>query len=299
VAALRLATRGSPLALAQADRVRARLASATTKEVEIVVVSTSGDERADLPLREIGGEGAFSAAVDRAVAEARADVAVHSAKDLPAELVDDRLVLAAVPERGDVRDCLVGRALGDLEPGATVATGSIRRRAQLAAMRPDLDFVELRGNIARRIAQVPPGGAVVVAFAALERLDCTEAAAEVFETETMLPQVGQGALALTCRADDARTRAHLEAIDATELHEDLDAERAFLAALGAGCSAPLGAFAHREADVVVLEALLARPDGSLVLREERRGSQPTVLGRELAASLLAAAQRSGYLVEMR
>src|SRR5262249_3868238 len=139
-------------------------------EIELVVVQTTGDIRADVPLHEVGGQGVFVKEVQQAVLDGRADLAVHSAKDLPSASSPDGLVLASVPERGDARDALVGRTLSGLDKGATVATGSVRRRAQLGALRPDLQFIDLRGNIGTRLDKVPPGGAIVVAAAALERL---------------------------------------------------------------------------------------------------------------------------------
>ena len=188
---LRAATRGSPLALWQ---------------VEPVVVETSGDIVLDRPIWEIGGKGVFVKEVQAAVLDGRADFAVHSAKDLPSVEVPG-LVLACVPERGEPRDALVGSTLADLPTGALVATGSVRRRSQLAWLRPDLTFTGLRGNIATRLAKAPDFGAIVMAAAALERLGLADRAAEVLEPDVMLPQVGQGALAIECRANDAAMRA--------------------------------------------------------------------------------------------
>src|SRR5262245_43418343 len=205
---LRAATRGSELALWQTNHV-AELVRRAHPDVEIepVVVQTSGDRDLERPIWEMGGKGVFVKEVQAAVLDGRADLAVHSAKDLPS-VTFDGLVLAAVPARGDARDALVGASLANLGPGARVATGSVRRRAQLANARPDLTFAELRGNIATRIGRVGTDGidAVVVAAAALVRLDLHDQIAEVLEPETLVPQVGQGALAVECRDDDPDTR---------------------------------------------------------------------------------------------
>ena len=180
--------------------------------VELVLITTSGDQRRDVPVWELGGQGVFVKEVQAAVLDGRADLAVHSAKDLPSWTAEG-LVLEAVLERADARDALVGSRLADLQPGALVATGSVRRRAQLAWVRPDLTFAGLRGNIGTRLDRVPDGGAVVVAAAALARLGLLGRAAEILPPAIMLPQVGQGAIAVECRAGDGDTRAALAAID--------------------------------------------------------------------------------------
>ena len=198
--------------------------------------------------------------VQEAVRRGEADLAVHSAKDLPA-ITPDGLVLAAFPERADVRDALVGSTLAALGEGATVATGSVRRRVQLAALRPDLVFVELRGNMATRLAKAVDVDAVVVAAAALDRLDLADRIAERLEPSVLLPQVAQGALAVECRVDDARSLDALQAIDDPLVHRAVAAERAFLGALGGGCELPVGALAVLEGDEVRMEALLAAEIG--------------------------------------
>jgi hydroxymethylbilane synthase len=239
-----------------------------------------------VPLAEISGRGVFTTEVDQAVLDGRADVAVHSAKDLPAAVSVPGLVLAAVPERADVRDALVGRALSELPLGGIVATGAPRRRVQLAHVRPDLVFSEVRGNIGTRLARVPDGGALVVALAALDRLELTDTAVEVLSVETMLPQVGQGAIALRCRADDDETLGMLEMIDDLEVHRAVLAERAFLACLGGGCEAPVGAYATLAADGIHLEAMLASLDGTQVIRRRALGADPLALGTALAEEML-------------
>ncbi|HEX2738307.1 MAG TPA: hydroxymethylbilane synthase [Acidimicrobiia bacterium] len=280
--ALRVATRGSALARRQADRVVELL----NLPAEIVVVSTRGDERADVPIHTIGGVGVFVKEVEQAVLDGRADIAVHSAKDLPA-VMSDGLALVAVPERGDARDALVGSTLDALPTGARVATGSVRRRAQLANARPDLVFAELRGNIETRLDKARRFDAVVVAAAALERLGALDRADELLDPSVMLPQVGQGSLAVECRIDDEQTRARLDAIDEVRAHRALDAERAFLAQLGGGCNLPCGALASIDDDnTVSIDALLASLDGHVALRAHATGLDPAAVGIDVARVLL-------------
>ena len=280
--ALRVATRGSSLARWQANRV----VSLLDTEAELVIVSTTGDQRSDTPLHQLGGVGVFVKEVSDAVLEGRADCAVHSAKDLPSETAEG-LVLAAVPERADPRDALVGCTLAELPAGAVVATGSVRRRAQLAALRDDLLFAELRGNLDTRLEKAAGFDAIVVAMAALIRLGETAWAAEVLDPELMLPQVGQGALAIECRADDASTRSILRGIDDPIVHGALIAERAFLAQIGGGCDQPVGAYATVEADgTVTIDALIASIDGRVVVRSQVIGDDALSVGREAATQLL-------------
>jgi hydroxymethylbilane synthase len=254
---------------------------------ELVVVSTTGDVQRDVPLASIAGKGVFTAEVDQCVLDGRADVAVHSAKDLPASLGVPGLILAAIPERADVRDALVGRSLDDLASGAVVATGAPRRRVQLSNLRPDLSFSELRGNIGTRLERIPAGGAIVVAAAALERLEIGEQAVEILAVSVMLPQVGQGAIALRCRDDDEVASALLTEIDDVQAHLAVRAERAFLAALGGGCDAPLGAYATLDdAGTIYLEAMVASLDGHVVIRRRASGSDPENVGALLGAQML-------------
>jgi hydroxymethylbilane synthase len=285
---LRVATRGSELARWQAARVAARLGG----DVELVIVSTVGDQRTDVPIHAMGGTGVFVKEVQQAVLDGRADLAVHSAKDLPASESPAGLSLAAVPERADPRDALVGAALADLPAGARVATGSVRRRAQLAALRPDLTFAELRGNVPTRVARASDFDAVVVAVAALERLGLDDRIAERLDPSVMLPQVGQGALAVEIRIDDDELRARLDAIDDVTAHVAVTAERAYLAELGGGCDLPCGALAHVDRDAVTVEALLASPSGHVVLRVHSTDPDPAAAGRAAAAEVMARGGRS-------
>lgn len=280
---VRAATRGSPLARWQTDRVLERLGIAS----EVVVVQTEGDRRPDVPIWEVGGRGVFVKEVQAAVLEGRADLAVHSAKDLPSSDPPDGLLIAAVPERGDPRDALVGSVLGDLPAGGLVATGSVRRRAQLAALRPDLTFTGLRGSIGTRLDKAARYDAIVVAVAALHRLGQTGRVAQVLEPAMMLPQVAQGALAVECRADDDELRERLAAIEHPPSRLAVDAERAFLAAVGGGCDLPVGALATVDGDGRIrLEAMVASRDGRVVLRQGVTGTSPVDLGAEVAECLL-------------
>jgi hydroxymethylbilane synthase len=279
---MRIATRGSRLAMWQAERVATLLGG----DVEFVIVSTTGDQRADVPIWTIGGTGVFVKEVQQAVLEDRADLAVHSAKDLPSETAAG-LLLAAIPERADPRDALVGNRLNDIPAGGRVGTGSVRRQAQLAALRPDLHFESLRGNIETRIAKAADLDAVVVAMAALERLELTDKAAEVLEPSAMLPQVAQGALAIECRAGDAATADRLRTLDRSDVRRAVEAERAFLRRLGGGCDLPCGALADARPDgAVSLEVLLATLDGKTVLRARHKGTDPEAVGAEAAHILL-------------
>lgn len=287
---LRLATRGSPLALAQARQLAEKLASSGGGRIdtELVVVETAGDRATKAPIHAIGGQGVFVKEVELAVLEGRAEVAVHSAKDLPSsEEGGEMLSILAVLERADARDALVGRSLDDLAVGASVATGSVRRRAQLAWLRPDLVFTELRGNIGTRLGKIPSGGAVVVAQAALDRLGRGDEAAETLSPTRMLPQVGQGTIAVTGRADDSASREALARIEHLDTRQALEAERAFLAEVGGGCQLPVGGYATRASDGrLCLEVMLASLDGHRMVRAAGSGDDPVALGRLLAHRLL-------------
>lgn len=257
--------------------------------IELVVVSTIGDQRQDVPVWEMGGQGVFVKEVQSAVLDGRADMAVHSAKDLPS-VTAPGLVLAALPTRADPRDALVGLPLESLGPGATVATGSVRRRAQLASWRPDLTFTGLRGNIATRLERIPPGGSVVVAAAALARLDLLHRAAELLDPSVMVPQVGQGAIAVECRFGDTSVLGVLAAIDDPVARAEVTAERAFLARLDGGCDLPVGALARADGGILQIEGMLAALDGRMVLRARRAGpmADEAELGVGVAEELLAA-----------
>ncbi|HVB91374.1 MAG TPA: hydroxymethylbilane synthase [Acidimicrobiales bacterium] len=293
---LRLATRGSPLALLQCELVADALRMSNAGlQVEVVVIRTRGDE-SSLPLDQIGGQGVFVTEVEAAVADGRADAAVHSAKDMPS-VMGERLVLAAVPPRGDPRDGLVGCALADLPPGGLVATGSARRRSQLANLRPDLMFTEVRGNMERRVRTGEDGSvsAVVVAVAAMDRLGWTSRLSDILDPMDVLPQAGQGALALQCRAGDTDTIRVLRTVDDDATHRAIRAERAVLAGLGGSCAVPVGAWAEPVADSSELRVhgLLASGDGRTVIRMTHTGEDPESVGGELARRLLVDGGGSG------
>ena len=289
----RLATRGSPLALRQTEAVAGLLQRAHPGlGVTTVVVQTRGDRDATAPLDRIGGQGAFVKEIEAALEDGRADAAVHSAKDMTSVL-PDHLVLAAVPPRADARDGLVGCALGDLPAGGLIATGSARRRAQLAALRPDLAFTDLRGNMARRVAIGESGAvsAAVVAVAALERLGWADRLSDVLDPVDVLPQAGQGAIAVQCRADDRGARELVAAVDHPPSHRALTAERAVLAALGGSCTVPVGAFAEPadgagDSGPLRVTGLVASGDGRMLIRLSRDGVDAEALGTEVARALL-------------
>ncbi|HVA60638.1 MAG TPA: hydroxymethylbilane synthase [Mycobacteriales bacterium] len=296
---LRVGTRRSTLARAQAGSVGSALTAATGRPVELRPSLTDGD-RSAARLTDIGGTGVFVAALRDRLLAGEVDVVVHSAKDLPA-IDHPGLVIAAVPAREDPRDVLVaaGRTLAELPDRARIGTGSPRRAAQLRALRPQLDIVPLRGNVDTRLRRVAPGDldAVLLARAGLLRLGRSEAAGEIFEPERMMPAPGQGALAVECRADDEGTRLLLREIDHPASHVAVRAERALLAALGAGCSAPVGALATVVgADSVTgprgiqLSAVVVSHDGTRVLRLSTTGpvDDPDRAGQRLAAAFLAA-----------
>lgn len=287
---IRVATRGSALALWQAERVSSLLAEVIPGvEVQIIVVETTGDRDQTTPLEQMGGRGVFVKEVQAAVLDGRADLAVHSAKDLPAGETDG-LTLAAVPERGDPRDVLVGSLLADLPVGATIATGSIRRRAHLAHHRPDLQFTGLRGNIGTRLEKARQADGAIMAKAALDRLGLSPDVVDPLDPAVLLPQVGQGALAVECRAD-YDLLPDLVGMDDPVARRAVDAERAFLMELGTGCDLPIAAHARPATDEVdgpdlLVTGAISSPDGAVLLREERTGPDGTAIGHAIARHLL-------------
>ncbi|MEA2902387.1 MAG: hydroxymethylbilane synthase [Actinomycetota bacterium] len=292
---LRAATRGSRLARAQTDLVIELLGV----DAEPVVVDTVGDRRTDLPIWELGGRGVFVKEVQAAVLDGRADFAVHSAKDLPSS-TPEGLTIAAVPERADARDALVGQRFDALAPGARIGTGSVRRRAQLAWLRPDLTFAGLRGNMDTRLSKAGDFAAIVVATAALDRLGRTPEITDVLPPGLMVPQVGQGALAVECRAGDGATLEVLAAIEHAPSRTAVDAERAWLREVGGGCDLPVGAYATVAGDGrVTLTAMIGTPDGRIVMRDTDSDDDPDELGRRLARHLLDDAGGSSLLADLR
>lgn len=238
----------------------------------------------------MGGKGVFATEVQELVRRGLADAAVHSAKDLPAA-TEEGLALAAIPERGDPRDALVGRPLAELGAGSVVATGSRRRRVQLAGLVPGLAFEELRGNMHTRLAKASAFSAIVVAAVALHRLGLGDRISDTLDMDDVVPQVGQGALAVECRADDGRTRELLAEVEHAPSRRVVDAERAFLAELGGDCDLPAGAHARLTADGQVrLVAVLAPNDDTPPTRDERTGADGAALGVAAARALRAATQ---------
>jgi hydroxymethylbilane synthase len=295
--ALRLGTRRSPLALAQSQAVAAGLSAATGREVELVEIVTEGDRNPG-PLALIGGTGVFTSGLRDALLRGDIDIAVHSYKDLPVAAVDG-LVVAAIPPREDPRDVLVSResrTLAELPPGSRVGTGSPRRAAQLRALGYGLDVVDIRGNVDTRLRKVADAevDAVVLARAGLARLHRLDAISEVLDPQQMLPAPGQGALALECRADGAGAIDAVSTLDDASTRVSVTAERALLAALEAGCSAPVGALADvSDADgpdaEVYLRAVVVAVDGSQAIRLSATGApgEAGEVGRRLAAALIA------------
>jgi len=282
---VRIATRGSELALWQAHFVRdALLEAGVCENVDVVIVSTSGDRDQTTPLHEIGGKGIFVKEIQAAVLDGRADLAVHSAKDMPA-ISPDALCLGAVPERADPRDVLIGCRFHDLPEAARIGTGSVRRRAQLAALRPDLQFDELRGNIATRLDRLGDFDAIVMAAAALDRLDLHPDQVDVMSTEQMVPQVGQGTLAIECRADHAGAIDALAAITHAESKALFESERAFLLELGGDCTLPAGACATTVAGGFSITGFLASEDLSTSHQITVTGPNGPALGTSLAGEL--------------
>lgn len=291
---LRVATRGSKLAKWQADFVASQL----QVPYELVIVETTGDKDRTKPIEAMAGQGVFVKEVQHAVLSGEADFAVHSAKDLTSTTASG-LQLACVPERGDPRDALVGCALESLPAGAIVATGSARRRALLASMRPDITFAGLRGNVDTRLAKASEYTAIISAYAPLLRLERFDVAAFPMDVSVFLPQVGQGAFAIECREDDAKTAALLRSIEHEPTRRAVDAERSFLATVGGGCELPVAAHAVIEDDEVFLRVFLGSFDGRIVLRRNGRSRNGVELGKELAEQLMENDGGAQLLIESR
>src|SRR5262245_3953353 len=265
---LRIGTRGSQLALWQANHIRDRLrALDPNRPIELVEIETEGDLIRDVPLVALGGQGAFTKAIQQGLLDGRADVAVHSLKDLPTFSVAG-LMLAAVPERGPTGDVFVSvkhRSFADLPPGATVATSSLRRRAQLLHRRPDLRLIDMRGNVEtrlRKLAEQDELDGLILAQAGLERLNLAGHITEILDPSWMLPAVGQGALGLECRADDAAAYGIVAKINDPATMQAVLAERAMLRGLGGGCQVPIGAATHIDGATLTLFGAVLPPDGS-------------------------------------
>jgi len=288
-----IASRGSQLALWQAHWVAGEL-TALGHACHIEIIKTTGDKITDVPLAKVGGKGLFTKEIEEALLDGRADLAVHSLKDLPTELPAS-LALAAVPEREDPHDAMVGRKLADLPAGAKVGTSSLRRSAQLRRLRPDLVIESIRGNLDTRLRKLDEGqyDAIVLAAAGLNRLGWAARIAEILTTVTMCPAVGQGALAIETRSSGAGWDA-CAALDHPATHAAVAAERAFLRALGGGCQVPIGAHASVAGASLHLKGLVIAPDGRAVVRGERGGeaAEAEAIGAMLGAELLAQGARA-------
>jgi hydroxymethylbilane synthase len=297
VRAVRIATRKSPLALWQARHVAALLEARNGTKSELLELSTEGDRFLSAPLSRVGGKGLFVKEIEGALIDGRADLAVHSLKDMTSR-IPAGLLIACVPEREDPRDAFAGRVgpkLFGLPEGARVGTSSLRRSCQILERRPDLRIVSLRGNVQTRLRKVEEEdlAGAVLAVAGLRRLGLESRITEVLEPEVSLPAVGQGALAIECRDDDAEVRRMLAALEDRRTRIAVTAERAFLARLEGGCSVPLAAHARLEGDRIRLHALVGRPDGTKVVRGTREGAigDAERIGTELAEALLASGGR--------
>ena len=293
---LTIATRGSTLALWQANHVRDHLLEAHPGlSVHLRMVKTTGDRVTDVPLSSIGDRGLFTREVDRLLLDGEADLAVHSLKDLPTR-TEPGLAIAAVSRREDPRDVVVfgpdaPASLDDLPPGATVGTSSLRRRAQLLGRRPDLSVQDLRGNLDTRLARAAAGDydAIILAAAGIRRLDRAAEIGEWLDPPGWLPAVGQGALGIATREDDGRTRDLVRVLEHAPTRQATTAERAFLAELEGGCQVPIGALAELSDDRdLTLHGLVASLDGATILRGHARGAaaDADALGRRLAEDLL-------------
>jgi hydroxymethylbilane synthase len=300
---LRIATRKSKLALWQAEHVAALLRIAHPGiNIELVPLSTQGDRIQDRTLAAIGGKGLFIKELEVAMLEQRADIAVHSMKDVPADIPGE-FAIAAVLERADARDALVARngiaRLEDLPPGARVGTSSLRRQSQLRAARPDLEIEMLRGNVDTRLRRLDAGDldAILLACAGLVRLGLESRISARLDPALCLPAVSQGIIGIECRGADARTRALLQVLENSDTRQVLEAERAFASRLAGSCQSPIAAFAQLHGERLTLDGLVAEPDGSRVLRDSVQGSaaQGVSLGTQLAERLLAAG--AGALLE--
>lgn len=293
-----IGSRGSKLALWQSEHIAARLrALHTGLNVEIRRITTMGDKILDVPLAKIGGKGLFTKELENAMLDGTIDLAVHSLKDMPTQLPEG-LVLAAITEREEPYDALVSprfKTLAALPQGAIVGTSSLRRQAQLLAVRPDLQVRSLRGNVDTRLSRVEDGtfDAIILAAAGLKRLGFGDKITQILPPSVSLPAVGQGALAIEARADDTFTQALLQELDHEETRLAVTAERAFLRTVEGGCQVPVGVHAALDGDGLRIEALIAALDGQTVLRDVITGAsgQADALGRELAERMLAAGGR--------
>jgi hydroxymethylbilane synthase len=287
---LTIGSRGSQLALWQARWIQGRLESFGV-ECRLEIIHTTGDKITDVALSKVGTKGLFTKEIEEALLGRSIDLAVHSLKDMPTELPAG-LTLAAIPEREDPRDALIGGRLAGLAARARVGTSSLRRAAQLRALRPDLEIENIRGNLDTRLRKLDEGkyDAVVLASAGLRRLGWADRITELLEPEVMCPAVGQGALAVETRDDGGQAREICRRLEHTEARIAVTAERAVLASLGGGCQVPIGAHAVVNDGTLRLRAIVVSPDGARVIRKESggRAADAAAIGRALGDELLAA-----------
>ena len=291
---IRIGSRGSALARWQSDHIAAELRD-RGRQVSIEILVTTGDRLQRAPFMQVGTKGMFTKEIEEALADERIDLAVHSLKDLPTEL-PEHFVVVAIPQRADARDAFVSvrhKDFAALPPGAIVGTSSLRRQAQLRALRSDLQIVELRGNVDTRLRKLHQGqyDAIILAAAGLDRLGLAADVKELFSSQLMCPAAGQGALAIECRTDDKSTRAIVAALDHAPTNFAVHVERAALAALGGGCHLPVGVYCAPAGNGWTITGVVARPDGSQVLREQMERSAESAsaedAGRAMADRLLA------------
>jgi hydroxymethylbilane synthase len=290
----RIGSRGSQLALWQANHVADWL-RARGHQVEIEIIKTTGDKITDVALSKVGVKGLFTKEIEEALAAGRVDLAVHSLKDLPTELAP-QFTLAAVTKREDARDVFVSlkyTRFTELPQEARVGTSSLRRQAQLKAVRPDLEMFPLRGNVDTRLGKLESGDlhGIILAAAGLKRLGRMEHVREALPVEVMCPAVGQGAMAIECRSSDPATQWELAFLDDAATRKATTAERALLRTLGGGCQVPIGGYGELMDDGLRLTAVVARPDGSRLIREQQTGSDPETLGRKVGEALLGKGAR--------
>jgi hydroxymethylbilane synthase len=289
MARLRIGSRGSQLALWQANHVAALLRD-QGHTVEIEVIKTTGDKITSVALAKVGTKGMFTKEIEEALADRHVDLAVHSLKDVPTDLAPE-FELAAIMKREDPRDAFISvkfSGLEELPQGAKVGTSSLRRQCQLKAVRPDLEVFPLRGNVDTRLRKLESGeyDAIILAAAGVHRLGLDTHVRSRISADIMCPAVGQGALAIEIRQGDQQTKALLAFLNDDDTYAAIECERALLGSMGGGCQVPIGAYAEKRADQLFLRAMVGRPDGSEVLREQAEGNDGVKLGRETAQMLL-------------
>jgi hydroxymethylbilane synthase len=289
MARLRIGSRGSQLALWQANHV-ADLLREQGHTIEIEIIKTTGDKITDVSLAKVGTKGMFTKEIEEALADQRVDLAVHSLKDVPTELAPE-FELAAIMKREDPRDAFISvkfSALDDLPRNAKVGTSSLRRQCQLKALRPDLEVFPLRGNVDTRLRKLESGeyDAIILAAAGVHRLGLDKHVRSRISADVMCPAVGQGALAIEIRRDDQQTRSLLAFLNHVDTRQAIECERALLGSLGGGCQVPIGAYAEKHGEKLHLRAMVGCPDGSKILREQADGANAEELGRQVAQTLL-------------